>query len=99
MPSSDPYSRSYPSYEKQDREKPEYDMVGEVNEELIPLPNVSDEDFTHIYNERNKAPSFIDFFGKIGVEEILLLGIIFILLSEEVKDELLLIALIYLLIS
>jgi hypothetical protein len=69
--------------------------------ESIPMPNEADEN-TDVTPEMRKSGrlSIIDFFkNRIRLEEIIIFGLIFILLQEEVEDELLLILLIYILIG
>jgi len=67
----------------------------------IPPPNKMDSTpvrgFTH---HHSKTPSFLNFFkGRIKVDEIILLAIIFLLLDEGINDEFLLIILIYILFA
>jgi len=69
--------------------------------ESIPLPNVAEDE------ERGGGGilhnlSFLGIkrlLGSITLEEILLVGLIFILLDEGVEDELLIVALIYILVA
>ncbi len=68
----------------------------------FPLPNEKDTDAT----DRSFAvtapgkTSFLEtIFKRIGMEEIILIGLIFLLIEEGIQDELLLIILFYILIS
>lgn len=72
-----------------------------VKLESIPMPDEADEN-TDITPGMRKSGrlSIIDFLkNRIRLEEIIIFGLIFILLQEEVEDELLLILLIYILIG
>ncbi len=64
-------------------------------EEKIPLPNKDEEKATP-QKERNNLP-FLDIFNNIGIEEILIVGLIFILITEGIEDQLLIILLLYIL--
>jgi hypothetical protein len=76
--------------------------------EEIPLPNISETDTgtntslsrsQHIFR-KGKRPSILDFLKeRIGIEEIVLLGLIFLLLDEALDDELLLILLVYIFLT
>ncbi|MCR4435392.1 MAG: hypothetical protein QHH06_08640 [Clostridiales bacterium] len=48
---------------------------------------------------RSSRPNFLDIFRRIKVDEIILIGLIFVLLDEGIEDELLLVVLVYLLLS
>lgn len=67
----------------------------------IPLPNEEEKPLEEVENEQQvHRPSILDFFkSRIHLEEIILLGLIFILLDEKIDDDFLLIMLIYILIT
>lgn len=66
----------------------------------IPLPNNKENIQDSISRKKEKdSSSIIDFLKeKITIEEIILIGIIFVLLEEGVEDEFLLLLLLYILI-
>jgi len=79
-----------------------FDIASEEKENTnrIPLPN--EEESSEGTDETRKLhkPSILDFFkNHIRLEEIILLGIIFVLLDEGIDDEFLLIILIYILLT
>lgn len=69
----------------------------------IPLPNEADFDNSRNDNDGHIIPgrsfSLYSLFQQIHIEELILIGLIFILLEEGIKDELLLIVLVYILIT
>lgn len=73
--------------------------------EYIPFPNEADTrpftpDVAENTENRKRPPSLLKTIGsRIHMDEIIILGLIFILMNEGVEDELLLIALVYLFIS
>jgi hypothetical protein len=66
----------------------------------IPLPNNKENAQGSINQKRGMSPSsIINFFkNKITIEEIILIGVIFVLLEEGIEDEFLLLMLVYILI-
>jgi hypothetical protein len=66
----------------------------------IPPPNNIENTSDSLTRKQTKTPfSVINFFkDKITIEEIILIGVIFILLEEGVEDEFLLLMLVYILI-
>jgi hypothetical protein len=79
------------------------DVVGEPQRTVddIPLPNEEPLESPRRQSTRKNQPfSFLNFFmERIGIEEILLLGLLFILLQEGIDDEFLIIILLYVLIT
>ncbi len=68
----------------------------------IPLPNLDSESPCQNPSRRwnNNIPSPLQFLhNNIGIEEIIILGTIFLLIEESIEDEILLIILIYLLLA
>lgn len=70
-----------------------------IKVERIPLPN-EDETGESIAISRGKVhkPSILDFIRNIGIEEIILIGLIIILLNEGIEDEFILLMLVYILL-
>jgi len=68
--------------------------------EDIPLPNLR-ENTSEPYERlaRHFKIPFKKFFSRIGFEEILLIGLIFLFLNEGIEDDFILIILIYVLIT
>lgn len=67
----------------------------------IPYPNEVEDHYTQKNNRRDlfNISSIIDFLkSRITIEEIILVGLIIILLDDEIKDEFLLIMLVYILL-
>ncbi|MFZ5986123.1 MAG: hypothetical protein ACOYWZ_03235 [Bacillota bacterium] len=79
------------------------DVLEDTQKELenIPLPNEKEDSSAPPKNSaRIRRPSFLNFFKKrFGADEIILIGLIFLLIEESAEDEFLLIILIYLLVS
>lgn len=78
---------------------PEEIVLKEENN--IPLPNEFESDPGL---KRNQSLSFLPnifnrIFGRIELDDIILIGLIFILLQEKIEDEFLLILLIYILLA
>ncbi|WP_010245461.1 hypothetical protein [Acetivibrio cellulolyticus] len=102
-----PRFRRYPHI-KPDTSKVQDNMVNieNIEKELskdeienIPMPNEnsSPDDPEAV---RNNKPKFIDnFIRNIHADDIILLGLIFILIQEKLEDEFLIIVLIYLLVA
>ncbi|HHV60862.1 MAG TPA: hypothetical protein GXX49_11355 [Clostridiaceae bacterium] len=71
--------------------------------ENFPLPNeaeVEAVDTKEPVSKPVRSSSLLSFLThKIGMEEIILIGLIFLLLEESIKDDILLLILIYLLIA
>lgn len=83
---------------------PEDKEVLTEQHETIPLPNENvDTDNRFSTSSKHKGLPFMDLFknplSSFGKDEIILVGLIFLLWQEKVEDEFLLIILIYLLIS
>jgi hypothetical protein len=91
------YTQPVPDIEQDIKISPNFPTVSEN----IPLPNEYEEtDRTPTGSKKESELNVLErFFGGIAVEEIILLGIIFILLVEGIEDDLLLIALVFILIS
>lgn len=79
------------------------ELVGEPQRTIedIPLPNEEPLETPNRHDIRRSHPfPFLSFFKKrIGIEEILLIGLLFILLQEGIDDEFLIIILLYLLFT
>jgi hypothetical protein len=78
--------------------------------EEIPLPNISETETennapldlsrSQHFLKRSKRPSILDFLKeRISIEELLLVGLIFLLFDEALDDELLLILLVYIFLT
>lgn len=66
----------------------------------IPLPNESEDITEQPYDTRGHSALFIDIFkNRIYLDEIILVGLIFLLFQEGIEDEFLLIILVYILIA
>ncbi|HHW49010.1 MAG TPA: hypothetical protein GXX14_10405 [Clostridiaceae bacterium] len=103
--------RRYPQlnrryYHQNEREKREpsnefftpanIDISGTIDD--IPLPTDMEE--TEFDLKNASRPSFLDFIKRrIHIEELILLGLIFLLLGEGIGDEILIILLLYILIT
>ncbi|HHY23583.1 MAG TPA: hypothetical protein GX527_05005 [Clostridiaceae bacterium] len=105
-PSSRPYAKeSEPSPEKEKLK----DAINK--DEKIPLPN----ELEHIYGPEVASQTGSEMFNKsresgifgflkllpkkIHLEEVIIIGLIFLLLNEEIKDDILLLILIYILLT
>ncbi|HEX3027837.1 MAG TPA: hypothetical protein VHT34_00685 [Clostridia bacterium] len=74
------------------------DMIRQ--KEDIPLPNQKEQtDNAAFRNNKGFNFPFGSIFKRIGLEEIILVGLIFLLLNEGIEDDFLLIILIYVLIT
>ena len=72
----------------------------QVEAEKIPLPNEEEDAVEKQSTRHTQKPSIISFFKeRIHIEEIILLGLIFVLLDEGIDDDLLLIVLVYILLT
>lgn len=105
--------RRVPRFKRYPYIKPESDVVqdntnsmgktgGEIDKteiEKIPMPNETPTSAKPEY-VRNQKPMFLDnFIRNIHADDIILLGLIFILIQENLEDEFLIIVLIYLLVA
>ncbi len=74
------------------------DMVRQIED--IPLPNQKEKtDNAALRNNKGFSFPFSSIFKRIGIEEIILVGLIFLLLNEGIEDDFLLIILFYILIT
>ncbi|HOV25123.1 MAG TPA: hypothetical protein PK566_02005 [Pseudobacteroides sp.] len=93
---------TYPGAAQNSNYTPEYHEEN-LPQELkdIPLPNLNPESPCHISSRKwHKSASPLQILHNfIGIEEIILLGTIFLLIEESIEDEILLIILIYLLLA
>jgi len=93
---------TYPGAAQNSTYAPEYHEES-LSQELkdIPLPNLNSESPCQSSNRKwNKSTSPLQILhNSIGIEEIILLGTIFLLIEESIEDEILLIILIYLLLA
>jgi len=65
----------------------------------IPLPNQAEDTEAALTDDRGHSSSFINIFNhKIFLDEIILFGLIFVLFTEGIEDEFLLIILLYILL-
>ena len=73
------------------------DAIKDISD-IPPLPNEKEDDSSP--SESNRNLGFIDIFkNRIFLDDIILVGLIFLLLHEGVEDEFLLIILVYLLLA
>ena len=103
--------RRVPRFKRYPYTKPPSDVVNNTNSigdtggelekaeiEKIPMPNENPTSDKVEY-VRNQRPMFLDnFIRNIHADDIILLGLIFILIQENLEDEFLIIVLIYLLV-
>ena len=90
-----PYmNRRFPHAEPPPAETP-------VKLQNIPLPNEDEETAdSEPKPQRSSRPSILDFFrDRIHLEEIIILGLIFVLMQEEIDDDILLLLLVYILLG
>ena len=76
------------------------DSIGNLDskeEVKIPLPNETEAAHDLPADSRYKGP--LSILNRIGMEEIILIGLIFVLLHEGVEDEFLLLMLVYVLLA
>lgn len=88
------YRRNYPIKRERTYSKPVYKSV-----EDIPLPNESEEVRLISETESRGLTKSGKLLGVIGLEELILIGLIFLLINEGVNDDFLFILLIYILLT
>jgi hypothetical protein len=90
----------YPSENYSMKYDIEDDIKGPKELESIPLPT---EDIGHsdetINTDKKRNFSFLNMINHIPIEEVILIGLIFLLLDETLEDDFLLIILVYILLT